>query len=161
MILIKQILSYLILLAVILGVVAGVQHLLSRVTVSSDYTEIEVPDVDRSPSYALKPEPLGAMQVGEAVAYSLPQDRTGQGNGNGFAWIAGVPGDVISITKGVLLVNNVPDSHCQPLPTRADCPPFPVPLGHLFVVTTTHGTDSLARGPLPQSLILGVVESFP
>jgi len=161
MILIKQILSYLILLGLVLGVVYGVRHLLSRVTVSSDYTEIEVPDVDRSPSYALKVEPLSAMEGGEAVAYSIPQDRTGQGNGNGFAWIAGMPGDMVAITKGVLLVNNVPEGHCPAMPTQADCPPFPVPLGHLFVVTTGHATDSIARGPLPQPLILGVVESFP
>jgi hypothetical protein len=161
MIMIKQVLSYLVMLGILLGLVFVVKHMLSRVTVASDYTEIEVPDVDRSPSYAVKAMALGEMQADEVVAYNLPKDRNGLGNGNGFAWIAGVPGDLISIAKGVLLVNNVPYTRCAAMPTRPDCPAFPVPVGHLFVVTSGHATDSIARGPLPQSLVIGVVESFP
>jgi len=159
MTLLKQVVSYLILLGILLGLVWVVKHLLSRVTVSSDYDEIEVPEVDHSPSYAVKPLPLSEMQTDEVVAYSLPRDRNGLGNGNGFAWIAALPGDMVSISKGVLLVNNVPEARCAAMPTRPDCPAFPV--GHLFVVTPIHATDSIARGPLPQSLIIGVVANFP
>jgi hypothetical protein len=161
MALLKQLITYVVLLCLVVGAVLLINHMLSRAQVASDYTEIDVPDVEHYPTYALHPMALSQMHSGDVVCYRLPKDSEGHGNGNGFAWIAGTPGDTIAIAKGVLLVNGEPWKRCPPLAAAADCAPFAVPLEHLFVITTTHLTDSIARGPMPAAVIQGEVESFP
>jgi hypothetical protein len=161
MALLKQLLTYVALILVVLGAVLLINHLLSRAQVSADYVEIDVPDVEHYPTYAVHPKRISQMIQGDVVCYRLPRDPEGHGNGNGFGWVAAIPGDTVAISKGVLLVNGEAWKRCPALPGAPDSAPVAVPLEHLYVVTTTHLTDSIARGPIPSAVIQGQVENFP
>lgn len=158
--LVKQLLTYAILVAIVAAGFIYIPKITSRVQVPPDYSEITVPEVEHYPSYSCTPlKSVAELTSGDAVAYRVPNNEGTYGNG--FGWVAGKPGDEIRIAGGQVLVNNRPFSSSGPLHSVADLGPLTVPENHVFVVTTLHTTDSIVRGPIPLSALRGRLEGFP
>jgi hypothetical protein len=159
--LLKQLLTYAILVLIVGAGLVYIPKLTSRVQVPPDYVEIAVPDVEHYPSYSFQPlDSVSALNRGDAVCYRIP-NSDGGAYGNGFGWVAGMPGDEVRIAAGKVTVNGTPSSASGAVNGSPDMGPLVVPEGHVFVVSTMHMTDSVMRGPLPLSVLRGRLESFP
>ena len=158
--LLKQLITYAVLAAIICAGVIWIPRLTSRVQVPPDYQEITVPDVEHYPSYSYRAlDSVSGLHPGDAVAYRV---STSEGSlGNAFGWVAAVPGDEVRFIKGKVVVNGKEVSVSGPLGERPDLGPLVIPENHVYVVTTMHTTDSVVRGPLPLSALRGRLESFP
>jgi hypothetical protein len=158
--LLKQLLTYAVLVVILGAALVYIPKLTSRVQVPPDYSEVTVPDVEHYPSYSYQVlDSVSALHQGEAVCYRVA-NAEGAANGNGFGWVAGLPGDEVRLVGGKLMVNGKPSSTSGSY-DHPDLGPLLVPDGHVFVVTTLHSTDSLVRGPMPLSSLRGRLESFP
>jgi hypothetical protein len=156
--LLKHLLFYVVMIALIWGAVVLSKRYLSRVQVQPDFNEIAVPDADHYPSYRLKPFEVHGIEPGSAVSYYLPDGS--HGSGYSFGWIWAVPGDTVAVADGAILVNGKPLKDFHNL-NHCDCPAFPVPVDHCLVLTSVHQTDFLAHGLMPLAAIKGEVVGFP
>ncbi|MBA3708032.1 MAG: hypothetical protein H0W83_04315 [Planctomycetes bacterium] len=154
----KQLLTYAFLLALVW---AGITYLprLSRVQLSVDYSEINVPGVEEYKSYSLdRAATIPMLRHGDAVCYRIAKGDDAMANG--FGYVAGVPGDLVQITKGKVVVNGEVNRFSGDT-LLAEVGPLIIPENHVYVVTTHHNTDSVARGPLPAAALRGRVGDFP
>jgi hypothetical protein len=96
-------------------------------------------------------------RTGDIVAVRLDADTVG------FARVHALPGQRIRLRAGALDVDDRPVSDWSVVhqPIAADLGPVVVPAGHLWLGTTGHRTDSLARGPIPRAQVLGIVGDPP
>jgi hypothetical protein len=154
---IKNLIIYAVLIVLLWVAVVVIRRYAVRVQVPADYIEVQIPDVEHYPTYALSHLPFSAYSHGDAVAYRTPENSQ---HGTAFGWVLALPGDTVSISDGTLSVNGKPDIRFTSL-GRPDLPPLPIPANFAFVVTSAHLTDSLVRGPLPAVAILGRLENFP
>lgn len=158
--LLKQILTYVVVIALLWAALTWIPRLTSRVRLGSDYVEITVPNIEEYPSYSLEAGlPFDALAIGDAVCYRTVDAEGGASEAYGF--IAARPGDTVAIAAGELLVNGKPDKRCGALSGRPDAGPLVIPAQHLYVVTTMHQTDSVARGPLAAADVRGRLKEFP
>src|SRR3954447_15477855 len=115
--LLKQLLTYVVVIGLIVFGSIWIPRLTSRVQVPPDYAEIVVPDIEHYPSYSYeKLKTVDGLKTGDAVCYILPTTEGGPGNGNGFGWVAGVPGDEVRVVAGQLLVNGKASTTAGPMP---------------------------------------------
>jgi hypothetical protein len=148
----KQLLTYAVILALIW---AGLTYLprLARVQLSVDYTDIDVPGVEEYKSYAIdRAVSVPNLRVGDVVCYRVNQGEDAQSNG--FGYVVGLPGDSIRVERGIVQVNGTASkfSGTTNLPNSG---PLMIPMNHVYVVTSNHMTDSLAKGPLPAAALRG------
>ncbi|MBA2480901.1 MAG: hypothetical protein H0V44_09575, partial [Planctomycetes bacterium] len=101
---------------------------------------------------------ISQLQIGDAVCYRVAVGESAQSNGFGF--VAALPGDTVSLAKGMLQVNGAPSKYSGPT-NLADSGPLMVPQNHVYVVTSTHLTDSVVKGPLPAAALRGRIAEFP
>jgi hypothetical protein len=158
--LLKQLLTYAVLIGLLIAGSIWIPRLTSRVQVPPDYSEIVVPDIEHYPSYAYeKLLSVDGLKAGDTVCYQVPNSEGVASNG--FAWVAAVPGDEVRLAKGQLMVNGKASTTSGMAMDRPDIGPLIIPANHVYVVTTTHRTDSLVRGPMPLGNLRGRVENFP
>jgi hypothetical protein len=151
---IRQIVLYVILVAVFWGGVALMKSL-SRVQVPGGYTDVE--DLSEFSSYRVdQTVAFSAWRPGDAACWRLGEDERAVNLG----WIAALPGSSVEVRDGRLLVDGKPCAHGDGV-TLPDCGPIQVPSRHLFVVSDRHERDSLAHGPLPASALRGRLGSLP
>lgn len=128
----------------------------SRVSVPPDYYDID--GMEPYHSYRLdESATLRQLDIGDGICYQLgaSSDRHTY-----FGWVAGVPGDLVSITGGHLSVNGqkMLKSTVTGLPT---IPPLRVPENHFFVLASQHVNDSIVNGPLPAVALRGRIGELP
>jgi hypothetical protein len=158
----KMLGSYLVMIALLW---AGLHYLpyLARANVSSDYMDINVPDVDKYPSYSLDPMvTIGQLAHDDVVMYR--KTAGSDAPGNLFGWVLALPGETVAIRDGHLLVNDQPVSKIADLRGggfQPDCGPILIPVGTVWLSTTMHRTDSMVMGPIPAAAIRGRVAKFP
>ncbi len=158
--LLKQLLVYVVLIVAIWLAATFLLPLLSRASMAPDYSEIDVPDVEHYKTYSLEQNvPVRQLSQGQAVCYRLTKGEST--NGNGFGYVAAIPGDTVEIVGGQLLVNGSPYKRSGPLASHPDEGRLVVPENHVYVVTTAHSTDSVARGPMPAAALRGRIAEFP
>lgn len=155
--LLKQLLVYAVLVVVIYVGVLLLQRIAVRVSLPSNFTEMPVQDADHYPTFHLTQLGLSQLRHGDIVCYDTPV--TPNGDDHSFGYIVALPGDTFGISGGAVAINGTPDARFHVVPC-ADCPPLPVPAGHVMILTLGHQTDSLVRGPLPASVVRGRVENF-
>lgn len=158
--LLKQLLSYVFIIVLVWLAAAYGMPMLSRAQMPTDYMEIpEVPDVEHYRSYVLeKNVKVSSLQQGQVVCYRIKGDGA---HGNGFGYIAAVPGDVVEISDQGLVVNGAAYKRSGALMEYPNFGKLVVPANYVYVVTTAHLTDSLARGPIPASGLRGRIGEFP
>ena len=151
----KQLVAYSILIALIWGGIVVVR-MLSRAHVPSGYSDIN--GLMEFTSYRVdRNVTINQFKAGDAICYRISDQEDGQTT---FAWVAGLPGDAITVSKGQVLINGKPCDHGEKslLP---DCGPIQVPAKHLYVISDRHERDSLARGPIPAIAINGRLGALP
>lgn len=97
------------------------------------------------------------FNAGDAVAY-----RTGDGPEDvGFGFVAGLPGNRVTINGEQLLIDGVEAQNWRPVGTYRglnELGPLIVPANHLFVISHEHQRDSLALGLIAPDRVLGKVK---
>ncbi len=116
---IKNLIIYAVLIVLLWAAVVVIRRYAVRVQVPADYVEVQIPDVEHYPTYALSRIPFSAYSHGDAVAYRTPENSQ---HGTAFGWVLALPGDTVSISDGTLSVNGKPDSRFTNL-GRPDLPP--------------------------------------
>ncbi len=151
----KQLLGYALLVAFFWGTVVVVKKL-SRVQVPNGYNDIN--GLAEYTSYRVdETVTLRQYRAGDPVCYRMGSDSD---HAVTFAWIAGLPGDEIAITQGVLTVNGKPAGRGSET-RQPDAGPLRVPANHVFVLSDNHQQDSLAAGPIPAAALRGRLGSLP
>jgi len=138
----------------VIGLVAAVMYLpgyLNRAQVPPDFEDIS--GLTPMTGVWLEGPPY---VVGDTVAF-----RTGEKASDvGFAFVAALPGNQVSLLGGVLQVDGKPASNWRPCGQYHGMPrvgPLTIPAGHLYVVSTQHQHDSLTLGPIGPDRLLGKV----
>ena len=154
----RQLINYAVSLAVIIALVTIVPRFV-RLGVDPGYTDIENLEVGRSYN-ADRGFSFNGLSGGDAIAYRIGGTEI---NGLCLGWVGGVPGDIVSIANGKILVNGKQAAKGGIMQGRVsrDRGPVPVPAGHVFVLTSFHQFDSLAYGFIPASAIAGKLGALP
>lgn len=157
MIWLRQLISYLVTLAVIIALVLIVPRF-ARLRVDPEYNDITGLNVDQSLN-ADKGFSFARLEPGDAIAYG----RSGTGENHGEAlclgWIAGVPGDTVAIRGGKVIARGK-TAPGEPI-DQLDRAEVMVPAGHVFVVSSNHQFDSVASGFIPAAAIRGKLGTLP
>ncbi len=158
MIWLRQLVSYLVTLAVVIALVLIVPRF-ARLRVDPEYNDIANLDVDRSLN-ADTGFSFARLEPGDAVAYGRSA-AAGEGSGESLClgWIAGIPGDLVAIRGGKVIARGKPAAG-EPV-DQPDRPEVMVPAGHVFVVSSRHQFDSVASGFIPAAAIRGKLGSLP
>lgn len=158
MIWLRQLVSYLITLGVIIALVLIVPRF-ARLRVDPGYNDIANLDVDQSLN-ADTGFAFARLEPGDAIAYGR-SGASGEGGGEALClgWIAGVPGDTVAIRGGkVIARGKAAQGDPVDQPDRAE---VMVPAGHVFVVSSHHQYDSVASGFIPAAAIRGKLGTLP
>ena len=129
----KQLVAYSILIALIWGGIVVVR-MMSRAHVPSGYSDIN--GLMEFTSYRVdRNVTINQFKAGDAICYRISDQEDGQTT---FAWVAGLPGDAITVSKGQVLINGKPCDHGEKslLP---DCGPIQKP-GRKNWPSGRHGT---------------------
>lgn len=158
--LLKQILTYVVTIALLWAALTYIPRWTSRVQIPSDYSEIPIPNVESYPSYSLEADvPIARLRRGDAVCFRFADSEGNLRDAYGF--VAGTPGDSVAIAGGLVQVNGKPDRNAASVGALPDAGPLVVPAQHVYVVTTQHQTDSIVRGPIPAAALRGRLLDFP
>lgn len=155
MIWLRQLISYLVTIGVILALVLIVPRF-KRLHVDPEYRDIEHLEAEKGLN-ADQGFPFARLEAGDAIAYG----RVGADNGEELSvgWIAAVPGDTVALRGGkVIARGKAAQGTPVDQPDRAE---VMVPAGHVFVVSSHHLFDSVANGFIPASAIRGKLGSLP
>ena len=155
MIWLRQLISYLVTLGVIIALVTIVPRF-KRLHVDPEYNDIEHLEAEKGLNADLG-YPFARLEAGDAIAYGRAGGESGEVLSVG--WIAGIPGDAVAIRGGKVIARGKPaPGEAVNQPDRAE---VMVPAGHVFVVSSRHQFDSLANGFIPASAIRGKLGSLP
>lgn len=151
----KQLIAYAIIIVLIWLAIVAVR-MMSRAHVPSGYTDIN--GIQEFTSYRVdRNVTVNQFKQGDAICYRISDHEDGENN---FGWVAGLPGDAVSISKGQVLINGKPFDHGDKV-LLPDCGPIQVPAKHLYVISDRHERDSVARGPIPAIASNGRMGSLP
>lgn len=151
----KQVVLYAILIAIFYGIVIGVKRY-SHVHVPAGYGDIN--NLEEFASFRVdKTVTFPQLRVDDPICYRLDGSDD---HAVTFGWVAALPGDDVSVAKGTLLINGMPDPKCGRL-TLPDISAFRVPAQHVWVISDHHQADSFAVGPLPAMAITGRLAHLP
>jgi Signal peptidase, peptidase S26 len=151
----RQLLLYGILIIVFWGGIVLMKSL-ARVDVPLGYSDVR--DLPEFTSYrADQTVRFANYQIGDGVCFRLGTEEDLAIN---FGWVAGLPGDSVSVANGQLLINGNPAVHGEVVPL-SNCGPIQIPRDHLFIVTDQHQRDSVKYGSLPASALIGRIGRLP
>ncbi len=153
--LVRQLVVYAVLVAVLYAVVIAVRHF-AHVQVPNSFSDIA--GLEEFTSFSVDRTVTPAqLRVGDAVCYYIDNRDD---HALCFGWIAGLSGDEIGVAQGAALVNGKSNAHGDHL-DLPDLPGIRVPAHHVWVVSDRHASDSFAVGPLPVAAIYGRLAHMP
>lgn len=153
---IREYLLYAFLIAVVYATVTLVPRFASTVQVPPDWSDIE--GLDNFATKGIDSRlPFSELRRDDPVCFRLGEQEDRATN---FGWIAALPGDLVLIEQGKLLVNGQANNRGMTMHAPR-MGPLRVPADHVFLVSSFHQHDSTVNGPLPASAIRGRLKALP
>ena len=141
-------------LLLILWAVAANLPKYKRVIPDADYRDMDMIDKDDTTGVDATVG-IRRLRRGDIVAF---YPSTDDDQGAAFAFVAGLPGDILTFSDGTLRIGDEAwdESH---VPQRlGDIDALPVPQDHVYLLSQHHQFDSVDLGPIPANLLIGRVK---
>lgn len=98
---------------------------------------------------------ISQLRRGDMVAF---RPSTDEDQGAAFGYVAGLPGEVLTVSDGTLQIGTEPWSQTSIPQSLGDIPALPVPADHVYLLSDNHRFDSTRLGPIPGAFLIGRVK---